>query len=89
MKSSPKTNRSLSGLLCVAFGHDYIVTRKVTNHINEYKCSHCGREVAENDTGHLEVLTQNLKHTHSILATFFQKKNQKISTTLLRTRDVA
>ena len=80
MNSSPKTKRSLSGLLCVAFGHDYIVTRKVTNHINEYKCSHCGREVAENDTGHLEVLTKKLKNTNSNLATFFQKKNRRIST---------
>ena len=80
MNSSPKTKRSISSLVCTVFGHDYIVTRKVTNHINEYRCSHCGREVAENDTGHLEVLTQKLKRTNSILATFFQKKNRKIST---------
>jgi hypothetical protein len=80
MKSSPKKHLTLSNLVCVAFGHDYIITRKVTNHINEYKCSHCGREVAENDTGHLEILTQKLKNTNSCLATFFQKKNRKIST---------
>jgi CRISPR/Cas system-associated protein Cas10 (large subunit of type III CRISPR-Cas system) len=79
MKSSPKNQRSMSSLLCVAFGHDYIITRKVTNHINEYKCSHCGREVAENDTGHLEILTQKLKNTNSTLATFFQKKNRRVS----------
>jgi hypothetical protein len=80
MNSSPKTKLSMFSLLCVAFGHDYIVTRKVTNHINEYKCSHCGREVAENDTGHLEVLTQKLKNTNSNLAIFFQKKNRRVST---------
>jgi phage FluMu protein Com len=79
MKSSPKSQRSISSLLCIPFGHDYIITRKVTNHINEYRCSHCGREVAENDTGHLEILTQKLKNTNSTLATFFQKKNRKLS----------
>ena len=66
MNSSPKSKRSLSSLVCATFGHDYIVTRKVTNHINEYRCSHCGREVAENDTGHLEVLTQKLKQLQNL-----------------------
>lgn len=80
MKSSPKNHFSLSGVVCLTFGHDYIVTRKVTNHINEYKCSHCGREVTENDSGNLEPLTNKMKHVNSTLAVFFQKKNRRITT---------
>lgn len=80
MKSSPKKSFPLSSVVCLTFGHDYIITRKVTNHINEYKCSHCGREVAENDTGNLEVLTNKIKHVNSCLASFFEKKKRKVST---------
>lgn len=79
MNASPKKHFMLSSVVCITFGHDYIITRKVTNHINEYKCSHCGREVAENDNGFLEPLTQKLKNTNSNLAVFFQKKNRKVS----------
>ncbi len=79
MKSSPKNHFSLSGVVCLTIGHDYTITRKVTNHINEYKCSHCGKEVAENDSGNLEVLTYQLRQANSCLATFFQKKERRVS----------
>ncbi len=78
--SSPKTSFSLFGVLCATFGHDYIVTRKVTNHINEYKCTHCGREVTDGEGGKLETLTQNIKDVNTNVAAFFQKKMRRIST---------
>ena len=80
MNSSPKKTSALKSLVCLTFGHDYIVTRKVTDHINEYRCSHCGREVSENDTGHLEELTQKVKRANASLASFFEKKNRRVST---------
>lgn len=80
MNSSPKKPFTLSGLVCLTFGHDYIVTRKVTDHINEYRCSHCGREVSENGNGHLEEITNKVRQANTSLASFFQKKNRKVST---------
>jgi hypothetical protein len=79
MNPSPKKHFTLSSVVCITFGHDYIITRKVTNHINEYRCSHCGREVADNDHGSLEPLTQKLKNANSTLAVFFQKKKRRVS----------
>ncbi len=79
MHSSPKKHFTLSTIVCVTMGHDYIITRKVTNHINEYRCSHCGREVAENDKGYLEPLTQKIRNANSSLAVFFQKKCNRVT----------
>ena len=79
MNSAPKKQFTLSSVVCITFGHDYIVTRKVTNHINEYKCSHCGREMTDNDSGYLEPLTQQLKNANTSLAVFFQKKSRRIT----------
>lgn len=68
---------SLSNLICVTIGHHYSVTSKITNHINEYKCSNCGREVTENILGNIEVLTQKQKKINQSVALFFQKKTHK------------
>ena len=71
----------LVGLGCAAFGHDYIVTQKVTNHINEYQCSHCGKEVTDNVTGHLADLNFKTKKINQSLAMLFQKKRQRMTPT--------
>ncbi|MEZ4875389.1 MAG: hypothetical protein R2793_08055 [Flavobacteriaceae bacterium] len=68
---------SFSGIVCSTFGHHYKVTRKVTNHINEYKCSHCGKEMTDNFSGKLEVLTLKNKEINTSLASFFEKKMKR------------
>lgn len=78
-RHSPKSSFSLSGIVCSTLGHDYIVTRKVTNHINEYKCTQCGREVTNNYSGYLELLTKKNKRINTSLASFFQKKMRRLS----------
>ncbi len=85
MNSSPKPHFSLSGLMCSALGHDYIITRKVTNHINEYKCTQCGREVTDSLNGKREALTFKTKQINTALATFFEKKMKRISNQSPRT----
>ena len=69
---------SLLSIVCATFGHDYVVTRKITNHINEYSCCHCGKEVTDNMKGTLEVLTFKIRETNNVLASFYAKKTQKI-----------
>lgn len=82
MKNSPqntpqKSSHTLFGIICHTFGHSYLVSRKVTNHINEYKCSHCGKEVTDTFTGTIEPLTHKTKMQNSSLAAFFQKKSKR------------
>lgn len=81
-KSTPHLLAPLMGIGCATFGHDYIVTQKVTNHINEYQCSHCGKEVTDNVTGHLAELNFKTKRINESLALFFQKKTKRITSTL-------
>ncbi len=80
MKTNPHKKAILPlKVLCLLFGHDYLITRKVTDHISEYRCTHCNREVADNTSGNLEILTLKLKDLNSSLAQFFERKRQKMA----------
>ena len=72
-----KSSITLYGILCGALGHDYMISRKVTNHINEYKCANCGREVTDTFSGRIEILTRSAKKANSKLAAFFIKKSRR------------
>ena len=58
-------------------GHDYMVTNKITNHINEYECANCGKEVCDNTKGYLEELTLKQREINETLSGFFQKRNKR------------
>ncbi|RMA65815.1 hypothetical protein [Ulvibacter antarcticus] len=75
--TSPRTANPIIGVVCSTFGHKYVVTRKITNHINEYRCSHCKKEVTENLTGSLEALTLKTKKVNSVVSSFFQKRAER------------
>jgi hypothetical protein len=80
MKSSaPKRPVSFFGIICTTVGHNYKVTRKVTNHINEYKCSHCGREVTDNISGNVELLTNKMREVNSNVSSYFKRRSNRIS----------
>lgn len=78
MKSIASTTLfSFSGVVCSTFGHHFTVTRKVTNHINEYRCTHCGKEMTDNFSGTLEALTIKNREINATLASFFEKKTRR------------
>ncbi len=70
----PPTNL-VSKLYCSLFGHNYVTSKKVTHHIREYTCTHCGEQVTTNSRGKLEVMTPKLKEINNTLASVHQKKN--------------
>lgn len=45
-KVAPQNRSPILGLICIAFGHDYIVTQNITDQINEYKCACCGKQAS-------------------------------------------
>ena len=65
-KTTRKTNVT-SRLYCNFFGHDYHVTKKVTQHVKEYQCSHCKKELTTNSNGNLTELTATFKEINDIL----------------------
>ena len=60
-------NQSLAKMYCNLFGHQYKVTKNVTSHVKEYKCSCCKRELTTNSNGRLTELTPKFKEINSIL----------------------
>lgn len=77
---TPTHSLLISGILCSTFGHNFAVTTKITNHINEYKCKKCGKEVTDGFSGNIELLTFKTKKVNACLASFFQKKMRRVST---------
>jgi hypothetical protein len=72
--NSPKRSVSIFGIICTAIGHNYKVTRKVTDHINEYQCSHCGKEVTDNLNGNLELLTFKTRELNTAVSSFCHRR---------------
>tara|TARA_R110002020_G_scaffold125442_2_gene282701 strand:+ start:203 stop:448 length:246 start_codon:yes stop_codon:yes gene_type:complete len=75
-KVTPQNRPPILSLVCTAFGHDYIVTRKITDHINEYKCACCGKEVSNSYSGKFELLTRKQREVNECLSSFFIKKKK-------------
>ncbi|WP_298238683.1 hypothetical protein [uncultured Algibacter sp.] len=63
-----------SKMYCNFFGHDYHVTKKVTQHVKEYQCSHCKKELTTNSNGKLTELTATFKEINDILEFMYRKK---------------
>ena len=63
-------------VFCNIFGHHYSVSKKVTSHIKEYKCIHCGNEVTTDVSGHLSNLTPELQDINNTLESIYQKRHR-------------
>lgn len=61
-------------VLCSMMGHKFIVTRTITNHFKEYKCSVCDVEITNDDKGQKTYLTPELKEINETLICFHNKK---------------
>ncbi len=67
-----------SKLYCDFFGHNYKVTRKVTNHVKEYTCTCCGKQVTTNSNGQLVELTPKYRDINSALERLFTHKMMRL-----------
>jgi len=73
MRLKPTT---MKRIFCSLFGHHYSVSKKVTLHIKEYKCIHCGKEVTTDVSGNLSTLTPELQDINKTLENIFQKRHR-------------
>lgn len=73
-KNAPHASFSFARLYCSIFGHRYITSRKVTHHIREYTCVHCGAKATINSKGKLEALTPKLEEINTSLLAVHTKK---------------
>jgi DNA-directed RNA polymerase subunit RPC12/RpoP len=67
-----------SKILCTLIGHKILVTRNITNHFKEYKCSVCGLELTNDLKGQKIFLTPELKDINEALIRIEKNKNKSV-----------
>lgn len=77
-KNTPPKRNLFSALFCNLFGHHYTVSKKVTEHIKEYKCIHCQKQVTTDVGGNLSVLTPQMRDINSTLEDMYRKRSTKV-----------
>lgn len=68
----------MKSLYCTIFGHQYEVSKKITYHVKEYKCSHCNSQVTTNGNGGLTPLTQKYREINSVLERIHNRRVSRL-----------
>lgn len=77
MNKSNPTFLKFVQVYCSIFGHNFKVSKNVTNHIHEYKCTHCAMEMTDTANGFLARLTPKFKETNNYLAQVHKRRRRK------------
>ena len=75
---SQQTNNSVTKMICVFFGHKYLMSKKVTNHVKEYTCKCCNKQLTTNSNGNLTELTPTYKEINSLLERIHKARIDKL-----------
>lgn len=65
---------------CSLFGHRFKVNKHITQHVKEYKCSCCSKEMTTNSNGNLTELTPKFKEINNTLEYIYSKKKMRLKT---------
>jgi len=64
----------MSLIHCNFFGHNYIVSKVVTEYVKEYQCKHCKNQMTTSGNGNLIPLTPKFQEINLVLRTMYNKK---------------
>lgn len=67
----------MKSIYCSVFGHQYVISKKVTYHVKEFKCLHCSAEMTTNGKGELIPLTPKFKEINFVLERIHKKRRLK------------
>ena len=79
MKTINSTTGQGSKLYCSIFGHQYNVSKKVTQHVKEYTCKCCKKQLTTNGNGSLTELTPTFREINSILERIYTRRMIRLS----------
>lgn len=71
-------------LYCDFFGHNYKMTKKVTNHVKEYTCKCCKKQLTTNSNGKLIELTPKYQDINSALEEIYTRRMRRLKQKTLR-----
>ena len=69
---------SATKLYCDFFGHNYKMTKKVTNHVKEYTCSCCKKQLTTDSNGQLTELTPKYQDINSALERIYNNRMMRL-----------
>ena len=69
---------SANKLYCDFFGHNYEKTRKVTNHVKEYTCSCCKKQLTTDSNGRLTELTPKYQEINTALERIYNNRMMRL-----------
>lgn len=78
MKKTTNKPTFIPKMYCNLFGHDYQVSRKVTNHVKEYTCKNCRKELTTNSNGRLTELTPEFREINELLNHIHISKTERL-----------
>lgn len=67
----------MKNIYCSIFGHQFVVSKQVTLHVNEYKCKKCNFQMTTDGKGKLTPLTPRHKEINSELERIYLKRSLK------------
>jgi len=85
MKTTNRKSYFFSKLYCLLFRHNYIISKKVTYHVNEYKCTQCNHELTINGKGDLIELSPKYREINDVLSRVHNKK-KCLNRTIIRSK---
>ncbi|MBC3758263.1 hypothetical protein H7U19_07600 [Hyunsoonleella sp. SJ7] len=68
----------MRSIQCKVFGHDFKVSRHVTYHVKEYRCSNCKKELTTNSRGNLTELTPKFREINDVLERIHLKRRMRL-----------
>nr|WP_321228867.1 hypothetical protein [uncultured Psychroserpens sp.] len=68
----------MKSIYCSFFGHQYEVSKNITYHVKEYKCSHCNSQVTTSGSGGLTPLTPKYQEINSVLSRIHNRRVARI-----------
>ena len=78
MKKTTGKPSFIPHMYCNIFGHDFVVTKKVTHHVKEYTCKHCKKQLTTNSNGNLIELTPKFREINAILEHIHNSRAQRL-----------
>lgn len=67
----------MKNIYCSIFGHQFVVSKRVTLHVKEYKCRQCNFQMTTDGKGKLTPLTPKFKEINSVLERIHLKRMLK------------
>lgn len=64
----------MKNIYCSFLGHEFIVTKHVTNFVKEFRCKNCNKSFTTDQAGNLTRLTPKYQEINKILEKVHQKK---------------